>query len=420
MNSIDIAKKINENNGNMYLVGGAVRDELMQKEIHDNDYCITGLTVEQFTKLFPNAKLVGNDFPVFLINGEEYALARSEEKASIGHKGFKMHTSPDITIEDDLKRRDITINAIAKNVLTNEIIDPFNGQEDLKNGIIRHVSNAFAEDPLRAYRVARFASKFNFNIHPETINLMNLLRNEISTLTPERVFLELRKALQTDKPSKFFIALKEANILDIHFKEIYDLIGVIQPPQYHPEGDCFNHSMIVLDKVSNQTFDTMVRFAGLVHDLGKGKTPKEILPHHYNHEKNGIEPINNLSKRIKLPKSWKKAGQNACQYHMLAKKYEEMRPYKLAVLFNKIDRSTLGLDNLQIITNADDMINKPKVDFASIAHEMLNTINGHTLIEKGLHPNIIGSEKFLHELLTQQSNFLEKNIQRKRQKQNRK
>ena len=410
MNSKEIAKIINENNGNMYLVGGAVRDELFQASVHDNDYCITGLTVEQFANLFPDARLVGNDFPVFLINGEEYALARSEEKISVGHKGFKMHTSPDITIEEDLKRRDITINAIAKNILTNEIIDPFNGQEDLKNGIIRHVSEAFAEDPLRAYRVARFSSKFNFDIHPDTIELMKSLRNEISTITPERVFVELRKALQTDKPSKFFIALKEAEILDIHFPEINDLINVPQPPQYHPEGDCFNHSMIVLDKVSEQTNDTMVRFSALVHDLGKAKTPKEILPHHYNHEKNGIEPIRNLFKRLKLPKSWKKAGQNACEYHMVLQNYEKMKPYKLAVLFNKLSNCTLGIDNLQIITEADDMINRPKNNFADIAHKMLNSINGKTLIEKGLHPNNIGYEKFVNQLLTQQADFLKRNI----------
>ena len=249
----EIAKTINLNGGNLYLVGGAVRDELLGIKNHDEDYSVIGISFEEFKKLFPMAYVRGKDFPVFSIDNKEFAIARKERKIGIGHKDFDVETDKKITIEQDLERRDITINAIAKEVLTGKIIDPFGGIEDLKSKKIRAVSSHFEEDPLRVYRVARFASQFDFKVDENTIKMMTSLKSELTSLSVERVYNEFSKALLTEKPSIFFDVLKQANVLDVHFKEIYDLIGAEQPLKYHPEGDSYNHTMIVLDKVANKT-----------------------------------------------------------------------------------------------------------------------------------------------------------------------
>ncbi len=404
--AFEIANKIKQLGGRVYLVGGAVRDEIMEKEAHDRDYCITGIEVNQFVELFPKAKLIGNSFPVFLLNECEYAFARAEEKISQGYKGFAIHTSKDITIEDDLKRRDLTINAIAKDVLTGEIIDPFGGINDILSEKIRHVSNAFCEDPLRVYRAARFAAKYNFEVVPETIGMMKNLRDELYTISAERVFEELRKVLKTDNPDKFFEVLKEAELLDVHFKEINDLIGVPQLYEYHPEGDVFNHTMLVLKKVSEKTEDESVRFAALVHDLGKAKTPSEILPRHIGHEISGIELVKQISKRLKLPTIWKQIGIEAVKYHMKAGIFMNMRPYKQAVFFNKISKSKLGLNNLEIIANADNVIGRKEIKFADLANFVINEVNGKKLINRGITPESIGIDKFTHMILEEQAKII--------------
>lgn len=408
MDIIEIAKKIENAGGRLYLVGGAVRDEILGLEPYDKDYCITGLEKEEFETLFPNAQIIGKSFPVYLINKMEFALARKERKIGKGYKGFKIETSKNITIEEDLKRRDITINAMAKDVLTGNLVDPFEGRYDIKNRIIRHISEAFAEDPERAYRVARFSAKFNFNVDNETIKLMNKLKKELIEITPERVFEELKKALTTSHPSNFFIVLKKAEVLDIHFKEIYDLIDATQPLKYHPEGDAFNHSMIVLDKVALETQDETVRFAALVHDLGKGITPKEELPHHYEHDKTGIELVKKLSKRLKLPNMWEKKGIDTVKYHMLVSRYREMRPYKQAILFNNISKSAIGLDDLEIIVNADDMIGREKIEFAKLAKKVNKLMNGNILRNEGILFEKVGKEKFLDELFKRQAILIKK------------
>ena len=219
-NIYEIANKIKLNGGNLYLVGGAIRDNLLGIENHDEDYCVTGLSFDEFKMLFPETIIRGKDFPVFSIDNKEFAIARKERKIGIGHNNFNVETDKNITIEEDLERRDITINAIAKEVLTNKIIDPEGGIEDLKNKIIRAVSYHFAEDPLRVYRAARFASQFDFTVEENTMKMMKLLKNELSSLTVERVYYELRKALLTDKPSKFFDVLKKADVLDVHFNVV--------------------------------------------------------------------------------------------------------------------------------------------------------------------------------------------------------
>ena len=402
----EIATLIKQSGGNTYLVGGAVRDAILNKPIKDEDYCITGFTSEKFLQLFPNAKVRGKAFEVFDLEGKEFALARRETKIGKGHKEFVIETNEEITIEEDLKIRDITINSIAQDVLTKEIIDPFGGKEDLENKIIRATSSRFSEDPLRVYRVARIASSLNFIVSRKTLNMMNKLKDELLTLSKERVFAEFRKALETDKPSIFFKVLRDAEVLDVHFKEVYDLIGAIQPIKYHPEGDSYNHTMLALDNSAKLTKDVKVRFCTLVHDLGKGRTPKEMYPHHYNHEQRGQEPLRNLCKMLGTPNDWKKMGITAVLEHMKGGIFPQMTIAKKVSFIEKIDKSSLGLKGLQIVVysdrcrNADsskEEIKDEKYDFYKIGNKMLKTIDGEYIKKKfNLKPGIEFGKK-LHE-----------------------
>ena len=385
----EIASKINSNGGNLYLVGGAIRDKLLGIVNHDEDYCVTGISFDEFKELFPEAIIKGKDFPVFSIANKEFAIARKERKIGIGHNSFDVKTDKKITIEEDLERRDITINAIAKEVLNDKIVDPFNGMEDLKKNIIRAVSNHFVEDPLRVYRVARFASQFNFNVEDNTMNMMKLLKNELYSLAVERVYNELRKALLTDKPSIFFDILKDANVLDIHFKEIYDLIGAEQPIEYHPEGDSYNHTMIVLDKVADKTKSLSderkleLRFSALVHDLGKGTTPKEEHPHHIKHEERGAELVKHIGNRLKLPTRMIKCGITSCLEHMRGGIFDKMTFAKKVNFIERVNSTILGLDGLQIIVDADNMSgDSDKNQFADLGHEIINCTNGDEIMRQ--------------------------------------
>ena len=388
-NIIEIANKIKSNGGNVYLVGGAIRDKLLGIVNHDEDYCVTGLSFDEFRELFPEAYVRGKDFPVFSIGNKEFAIARKERKIGIGHNSFDVEIDKKITIEEDLERRDITINAIAKEVLTDKIIDPFGGREDLKNNIIRAVSSHFVEDPLRVYRVSRFASQFDFNVEDNTITMIKLLKDELSSLAVERVYNELSKALLTHKPSRFFDVLKDANVLDIHFKEIYDLIGAEQPIKYHPEGDSYNHTMIVLDKVADKTKSLgherklELRFSALVHDLGKGVTPKEEYPHHINHEERGVELVKNMGKRLKLPTRLIKCGVTSCLEHMRGGIFDKMTFSKKVSFIERVNNTILGLDGLQIIVDADNMLeNGDENQFAELGHEVINCTNGNKIMRQ--------------------------------------
>lgn len=392
--------------GNTYLVGGAVRDAILNKPIKDEDYCITGFTSEKFLKLFPQARIRGKSFEVFDLEGKEFALARKETKVGKGHKEFEINTSDEITIEEDLKRRDITINSIAQDVLTKEIIDPFGGKDDLDNGIIRATSEKFSEDPLRVYRVARIAAMLEFKVSRKTLNMMNKLKDELLTLSKERVFTEFRKALGADKPSIFFNILKEAEVLEIHFKEIYDLIGAIQPVKYHPEGDSYNHTMLALDNSAKITKDVKLRFCTLVHDLGKGRTPKEMYPHHYNHEQRGVAPLKEMCKTLGCPNEWQKSGLTAVLEHMKGGIFPQMTVAKKVSFIEKIDKTTLGLKGLQIVVYCDrsrntdsskEEIKDEQYNFCKIGTKMLKEIDGEYIINKyNLKPGIEFGKK-LHE-----------------------
>ena len=399
-NIIEIAKKIAYNKGRLYLVGGAVRDKLNNIQYHDEDYCVTGLSYKKFEELFPNAHKRGKSFSVYDIDGKEFALARTEEKIGNGHTNFKIITNENITIEEDLKRRDITINSIAQDVLTNQIIDPFNGVEDFKNKIIRATSQSFKEDPLRVYRVARFASKFNFSVDSNTIRLMNSIKSELKYLSVERVFEEFRKAINTDYPHIFFEVLKQANLLDIHFIEIYKLIGAIQPEQYHPEGDSYNHTILALKMAASITKDEKIRFSALVHDLGKGITPPSEYPHHINHDVRGVKQVQNFGNRLKMPNSWIKCGIVAAREHMKGGIFYKMTPKKQVDFIERIDKTILGLEGLEIVVESDRNCRGTKIEkirFAELGKKVINNIKGTDIMKKyNLSPGIKLKEK-IHE-----------------------
>ena len=316
----------------------------------------------------------------------------------------------DITIKEDLARRDITINSIAKNVLTGEVIDPYRGIKDIQNKIIRATTDSFIEDPLRVYRVARFASELNFTVEERTIKMMEEIKEELKTLSPERVFTEFRKALKSDKPSVFFEVLKKANILDVHFKEISDLIGKTQPVAYHPEGDSYNHTMIVVDKSAILTSSIEVRFSALVHDLGKGITPKEMLPHHYGHDKNGVKLVENLGNRLKIPNSWIKCGKVSAKEHMLGGIFNKMTPKKQVDFITRVNKSLLGLDGLKIVVICDEWKNEnmpTDINFAEIGKECISKINGKYIEEKY---NIRNKEQVGELLRKERIEWIKKNI----------
>ncbi len=384
MDIFEIANIIKNNGGNLYLVGGAIRDKLLGKEVHDEDYCITGISTEEFEKLFPEARLRGKFFGVYDLECKEFAMARKERKSGIGHREFDIEIGNKITIEEDLKRRDITINSIAEEVLTGKLIDPFKGIEDVKNRKIRATSNSFKEDPLRVYRVARFAATLNFNVDENTIEMMKMLKSELNTLSKERVFIEFKKALGSNKPSEFFNILRKADVLDVHFKEIYNLIGSTQPEKYHPEGDSYNHTMIVVDHSAELTNNLEIRFSALVHDLGKGITPKEMLPHHYGHDIKGVKIVEEFSNRIGVPNSWKKCGKISAKEHMRGGIFNKMTPAKQVDFITNVSKSMLGLDGMKIVVASDKWREEqPKdIKFDILGKQILKKVDGDFIKKK--------------------------------------
>lgn len=349
MNIIDFAKEIKNMHGNAYFVGGCVRDKIMNIVPHDYDIMICGVNDDDFKNHFPNAECTGASFPVYrmIINDTEMeiAFARKERKTSIGHSGFEIVFDPSVTLEEDLVRRDTTMNAIAKDILTGEVIDLFHGVDDIKNGIIRHVSNHFNEDSVRALRVARQASQFHFTVAPETIIRMEMCKEELLHESQERIVLELTKALGTEVPSVFFRILKQAGLLEVTFPFVFKLIGKIQSKKWHPEGDAFEHTMLVLDKVSNVSTDICIRFSALMHDVGKGETE---LPYK-EHGEIGVNIIQSLSSAY--PKKWKTMAGFVSNYHMrvIAMK-RATKIVDMLVLMNHIH---IDLEGFRQIVKAD-------------------------------------------------------------------
>jgi tRNA nucleotidyltransferase (CCA-adding enzyme) len=322
-----------------YVVGGAVRDELLGLPGQDKDHVIVGATPDQMTQL--GYKPVGKDFPVFLhpVTHEEYALARTERKTAKGYKGFQVYASPEVTLEEDLARRDLTINAIAKDDDGN-LVDPFNGVADLKNKVLRHVSEAFAEDPVRILRAARFSARFtDFRIAPETLNLMKqmVLNGEVDALVAERVWQELAKGLMEQQPSRMFEVLRACGALQRIFPELDRLWGVPQPEQHHPEIDTGVHVMLVIDYAAKQGFSLPVRFAALTHDLGKGTTPAHILPKHIAHEERSVSLLKDVCKRLRVPNDCKELAHIVAKFHGKLHQAMQMKPDTLLKFLMELD-----------------------------------------------------------------------------------
>ena len=322
-----------------YVVGGAVRDELLGLPVKDHDHVVVGATPEQMTAL--GFRPVGKDFPVFLHpeTHEEYALARTERKTGKGYKGFQVYAAPEVTLEDDLARRDLTINAIARDEAGN-LIDPYHGQTDIESRTLRHVSPAFAEDPVRILRAARFAARFTeFRVAPETMALMRQMveDGEVDALVAERVWQELAKGLMEEKPSRMFEVLRECGALVRILPELDRLWGVPQPPQHHPEVDTGVHVMMVIDYAASRGYSLPVRFAALTHDLGKGTTPKDILPRHIGHEERSVHLLREVCQRLRVPNDCKELAHIVARLHGKVHRAEEMRPDTLVRLLQDTD-----------------------------------------------------------------------------------
>ncbi len=325
----------------IYLVGGAVRDKLLGLEVKDRDYVVVGATPEQMVA--QGYRPVGADFPVFLHprTKEEYALARTERKSGRGYKGFTVYAAADVTLEDDLRRRDLTINAMAESE-AGTLIDPFGGADDLRNGILRHVSPAFAEDPVRVLRVARFAARYaqrGFRVADSTLALMRQMvaSGEVDHLVAERVWAETEGALAEAAPPRFFATLRDCGALARVFPEIDALFGVPQPPQYHPEVDTGLHTMMVLSQATRLSSDTRVRFAALLHDLGKGQTPAAEWPKHQGHEERGVELVNDFCRRLRVPNEYRELAVIVARYHLHCHRATELRAATILSMLEAID-----------------------------------------------------------------------------------
>lgn len=312
----------------VFCVGGAVRDELLGLAVKDRDYVVVGSTPAEMESL--GYKAVGKDFPVFLHpkTHEEYALARTERKTAKGYKGFQVHADPDVTLEQDLARRDLTINAIAQDG-AGQLVDPYDGLSDLNTKTLRHVSPAFSEDPVRILRAARFAARFtDFSVAPETLALMKemVANGEVDALVPERVWQELAKGLMESKPSRMFEVLRACGALQKIMPELDRLWGVPQPEMYHPEIDTGVHVMMVIDYAAKQGYSLPIRFAALTHDLGKGTTPKDMWPRHTGHEVRSLNLLQEMSKRLRVPNECKELAQIVAKFHGKVHQVSHMRP----------------------------------------------------------------------------------------------
>ena len=384
----------------VYKVGGAVRDELLGSPSKDTDWVVVGASVDDMVN--QGFKPVGKDFPVFLHpeTKEEYALARTERKSGKGYKGFQFYTGNDVSLEDDLKRRDITINAMAMDEQGN-IIDPYGGKQDLKNSIIRHVSDAFVEDPLRVLRVARFAARFGFKIAPETMQFMKQITHsgELSNLVSERVWQELEKALSGRFPSRFILALRACDALTVLFPEIECLFGVPQPEQHHPEIDTGLHTLMALNQATRLSDDVEIRFAVLVHDLGKGVTPKEKLPQHHGHEEAGVVLIESLCERYKIPNRYRELAVIVSRFHLDCHRVMQMKASTLVRKMEKMDvfRKPDRFQQFLTACTADargrsgkEQSDYPQADFFREAFSQIQQVNRDSVVQTDLTGKALG------------------------------
>ena len=325
----------------VYLVGGAVRDRLLGLPVRERDWVVVGALPEELES--QGYLPVGREFPVFLhpVTHEEYALARLERKVAPGYRGFTTQFSPEVTLEEDLKRRDLTVNAMAEGD-SGELIDPYGGRTDLEARVLRHVSDSFTEDPVRVLRAARFAARFagrGFRIADETMELMRrmTISGEVSALTPERVWQETERALAEDRPEVFFATLRDCGALKIIYPEVDALYGVPQPPKWHPEIDTGVHVMLALACAARSRASSAVRFAVLMHDLGKARTPRELWPKHHGHEEAGVPLVEAVADRLRVPGTYRELAILAAREHTLVHRALELRPETVLKLLQECD-----------------------------------------------------------------------------------
>ncbi len=380
-----------------YLVGGAVRDHLLNRPVKDNDWVVVGATPEEM--ISKGYEQVGADFPVFLHpdTKEEYALARTERKSGKGYQGFVCDFSSAVTLKEDLLRRDLTINAMAQDS-DGKIIDPYNGQTDLQNRILRHVSPAFQEDPLRVLRVARFAARFaslGFRIADETMDLMKqmVLDNELDHLVAERVWTETQRSLGENSPDTYFRVLRECGALKVWFKELDALFGVPQPEKHHPEIDTGEHALLCLQAAQKLSNSTAVRWAALIHDLGKGRTPESEWPRHFGHEKKGLSPVKQLCNRLKAPNDAKTLALLSSEFHTHVHRAFELRPDTLLKLFDQVDawRRPERFEDFLLVCIADargrtglEECDYPQAEYCRNALKEALTITAQDIIATGI------------------------------------
>ncbi len=393
MTEADFAGILRQHGARLFIVGGWVRDFFRKVKPHDKDYMVSGIAEETFQQLFPEAQKVGRGFPVYLVQIDgtacEVAFARKEKKEGQGYRGFRVSYDPSVTVEEDLYRRDTTMNSMALELPDRKLIDPYHGREDVANRKIRAVSKHFTEDPVRALRAARQAAEFGFRITAETCQYMYDCRAELGAEPPERIASELRRALKAPHPALFFQALAKAGILDVTFPELFHLIGRTQPPEYHPEGDAWQHTLLVLEETSERTKNTAARFAALVHDLGKGTTPKGMEPHHYGHEARGLTELAKWDKRVTLPKEWLRAGNFVIEQHMRAPLLKKTG--KIAELLLAIDkqRFVLSFADFNAIILADHHSLPDYLIYGEVLVKKMKTIRGQDA-PKGLKGPAVG------------------------------
>lgn len=351
MASIDPAEDLQR-----FRVGGCVRDRLLGRPVKDIDWVVVG--ADDAAMRSRGFRQVGKDFPVYLHpqTKEEHALARTERKTGPGYTGFEVDARPSVTLEEDLARRDLTINAIAETP-TGELVDPFGGVTDLEEGILRHVGPAFHEDPLRVLRVARFAARLDFRIAPETEALLTQMAvtGELEHLTPERVWTETEKALGAADPARYFEVLHAVGALAVVFPELAALDGVEQPAEHHPEGCAWTHTRMTLRQATRLTSDPVTRFGALVHDLGKGVTPRELWPRHHGHEAAGVPLVEALTGRLRAPNDFRRFGALAAELHTHHHRALEMRAGSLVKLLGRLKtrHSDEILERFLVVGEAD-------------------------------------------------------------------
>jgi len=386
----------------VYLVGGAVRDKLLGRPVKERDWVVVGATPEAMRA--QGFTQVGKDFPVFLHpeTHEEYALARTERNTAPGYHGFEVHASPDVTLADDLQRRDLTINALAEDA-QGQLIDYYGGRQDLEDRLLRHISPAFAEDPVRILRVARFAARLaadGFRVADETRQLMRdmVASGEVDALVPERVWQELVRALGEATPSRFIEVLRDCGALAVLFPEINRLFGIPQPERYHPEIDTGVHTLMVLDQAARLSEEPLVRFAALTHDLGKGLTPREQWPGHRGHEARSAELVDALCDRYKAPNDFRALARLAARYHMRCHKAFELRPATLLETLEATDafRRPERLERLLLACEADYRGREgledrpyPQAELMRRAYEAAAAVEARPLAEQGLNGQAI-------------------------------